>query len=74
MADNKIIVPITKGAAKVPVIMQMEALECGAAALAVRGNYAMSVELMCRDAFEGDPRELLAGFLSGIHYNDREAQ
>ncbi len=33
MADNKIIVPITKGAAKVPVIMQMEALECGAASL-----------------------------------------
>ncbi len=46
----------------------------GAAALAVRGNYAMSVELMCRDAFEGDPRELLAGFLSGIHYNDKEEQ
>ena len=37
-------------------------------------NYAMSVELMCRDAFEGDPRELLAGFLSGIHYNDKEEQ
>ena len=27
--------PITKGVAKVPVVMQMEALECGAASLAM---------------------------------------
>ncbi len=32
---KKITQPITKGTAKVPVIMQMEALECGAASLAM---------------------------------------
>ncbi|MCH5201042.1 MAG: NHLP family bacteriocin export ABC transporter peptidase/permease/ATPase subunit [Oscillospiraceae bacterium] len=33
MPKNKQNTPITKGAAKVPVVMQMEALECGAASL-----------------------------------------
>ena len=33
MADKKIKSPVTKGAAKVPVVMQLEALECGAASL-----------------------------------------
>ncbi len=33
MAEKKIKRPITSGVAKVPVIMQMEALECGAASL-----------------------------------------
>ena len=33
MADRIIRKPITKGVAKVPVVMQMEALECGAASL-----------------------------------------
>ncbi len=35
MDKNKVNRPITKGAAKVPVVMQMEALECGAACLAM---------------------------------------
>ena len=35
MAENKVKQPVKKGAAKVPVIMQMEALECGAACLAM---------------------------------------
>ena len=33
--QKKIRQPLTKGAAKVPVVMQMEALECGAACLAM---------------------------------------
>jgi len=34
-SDKKIRRPVTKGVAKVPVVMQMEALECGAASLAM---------------------------------------
>lgn len=34
-ANEKIKSPITKGVAKVPIVMQMEALECGAASLAM---------------------------------------
>lgn len=33
MKEAKIKSPVTKGVAKVPVVMQMEALECGAASL-----------------------------------------
>ena len=32
-ADNRIKAPVTNGVAKVPIVMQLEALECGAAAL-----------------------------------------
>ncbi len=35
MSNKKIKEPVTKGVAKVPVIMQLEALECGAACLAM---------------------------------------
>ena len=35
MSKKKIKEPVTKGVAKVPVIMQLEALECGAASLAM---------------------------------------
>ncbi len=35
MAKGENVQPLTKGVAKVPVIMQMEALECGAASLAM---------------------------------------
>ena len=33
MKQSKMKQPVTKGVAKVPVVMQMEALECGAASL-----------------------------------------
>ena len=36
---NRIPQPITKGVAKVPVVMQMEVLECGAASLAMIMHY-----------------------------------
>ena len=35
MSHKKVKEPVTKGRAKVPVVMQMEALECGAASLAM---------------------------------------
>ncbi|MBQ9545201.1 MAG: NHLP family bacteriocin export ABC transporter peptidase/permease/ATPase, partial [Clostridia bacterium] len=39
MTDRKIKQPVTKGVAKVPVVMQMEALECGAASLCMLMAY-----------------------------------
>ena len=46
-----------------------------AAAFAVRDNWAISVELLCQDSFEGDAQTRLIKFLSGFHYNDeQEAQ
>ena len=47
----------------------------GAAAFAVRDNWAVSVELLCQDSFEGDAQTCLTEFLSGFHYHDeQEAQ
>lgn len=42
----------------------------GITAFGLRGNSAISVELLCTDAFAGDPKEILAQFLSGLHYVD----
>ena len=39
MKNAKVKSPVTKGVAKVPVIMQLEALECGAASLAMVAAY-----------------------------------
>ena len=39
MKKTKVKAPVTKGVAKVPVIMQLEALECGAACLAMIAAY-----------------------------------
>lgn len=44
----------------------------GAAAFAARDNWAISVELLCQDAFEGDPQTCLTEFLSGLHYHDEQ--
>lgn len=40
----------------------------GASAFGTYGNYAVSVELSCRDSFDGDPLETLTGFLDNCHY------
>ena len=39
MAKKKIASTLTRGVAKVPVVMQLEALECGAASLAMLMAY-----------------------------------
>lgn len=40
----------------------------GASAFCVYRNYALSVELSCRDSFDGDPLETLSDFLERCHY------
>lgn len=40
----------------------------GASAFGAYRNYAISVELVCREGFDGDAGELLAQFLDNCHY------
>lgn len=40
----------------------------GASAFGVYGNYAVSVELSCREGFDGNALEILADFLDNCHY------
>jgi len=42
----------------------------GTAAFAVRGEWALSVELVCSDLFEGDSQAVLEQFLAGFHYGE----
>lgn len=46
----------------------------GIAAFAVRGQNAISVELVCSERFTGEPREVLEQFLSGFHYAAEEQE
>ena len=41
----------------------------GASAFGVYRNYAVSVELSCREGFTGDPLEILSDFLEHCHYS-----
>ena len=41
----------------------------GASAFGVYRNYALSVELSCREGFTGDPMEILTDFLDHCHYS-----
>lgn len=41
----------------------------GASAFAVYDRYAVSVELVCGEDFQGDPEETLMGFLEACHYS-----
>ncbi len=41
----------------------------GAAAFAVRDEWAVSVELVCSDSFTGDSQAILERFLAGFHYS-----
>lgn len=40
----------------------------GAAAFAVRGELAFSVEVLCGESFDGDAQTILELFLNGIHF------
>lgn len=40
----------------------------GVSAFTVYGNYAVSAELACREAYTGQEREILLQFLGGCHY------
>lgn len=42
----------------------------GASAFAVRGETAISAELLCIESFQGDPTAILERFLNGFHYGE----
>lgn len=44
----------------------------GLAALCAVGNYAVSVEVLCREGYECDTEKILTDFLSTLHYNDNK--
>ena len=70
--EKKIRQPVRNGVAKVPVIMQMEALECGAASLAMVLAYygkwvpLEQVRLDCGVSRDGSNMKNV--FLAGQHY------
>ncbi len=72
MAEKKVKQPLKTGVAKVPVIMQMEALECGAASLAMILAYYQKwipleqVRLDCGVSRDGSNMKNL--YLAGMHY------
>ena len=72
MEKKKIRQPVRNGVAKVPVIMQMEALECGAASLAMVLAYygkwipLEQVRLDCGVSRDGSNMKNV--FLAGQHY------
>ena len=72
MSDKKVRQPVSKGVAKVPVIMQMEALECGAASLAMVLAYydkwvpLEQVRVDCGVSRDGSNMKNI--YLAGIHY------
>lgn len=42
----------------------------GTAAFAVRNEWAISVEFVCSDLFDGDSQAILEQFLAGFHYSE----
>ncbi len=72
MPDKKVKQPVSKGVAKVPVIMQMEALECGAACLAMVLAYynkwipLEQVRVDCGVSRDGSNMKNI--YKAGLHY------
>ena len=67
---SKVPEPITKGVANVPVVMQLEVLECGAASLTMIMNYYQKwipleqarVEIITRNGFPWNRPGWIAAF------------
>lgn len=57
------ILPLTKGSEENPY-------HHGLAAFALRGDTAITVELLCTVDWPGDPQESLEAFLNGFHYGE----